>query len=342
MIPRDYKGGDRRWPRVLFLIFLPFLFSFTDFESHALHIDTWMLKKNIDAFVSRRGPSAVVLYDADKEESLYLYNHKDGVERGFPPGSIVKPFAAALLHAGGKALESWTCRGKYYPPRSSISEKDFQLFHLPRDKKKRPYFRCSLRKGHGSCDLREALRVSCNSYFLRAAEKDRSLVEDTAALWGLDALSDRWHRGIKESSHLPVTSFRKQAAVIGEGGLLLLSPLEVARVYGQLLFSPPEFKKKVPASTCRFILKGLRDVVEEGTLKKLAADNRDIEIIGGKTGTATLYGQRYRTHGWNVVLFRYRKMSCVMVTFVARGSGSRQARELSEIVLRGLKLHRIN
>ncbi len=246
MITRNFKERKRVWFKVLFLLFLPFILSFTDFKSHALHLDTWMLKQNIDAFVSRRGISAVVLCDADKEEPLYLYNRRDGVERGFPPGSIVKPFVAALLHAGGKASETWTCRGKYYPPRNFLSEKDFKLFHLPRDGKKQPYFRCSLRKGHGTCELREALRVSCNSYFLRAAEKDRSLVEDTAALWGLDALSDRWHRAMKENDRLPVTSFRKQAAVIGEGGLLLLSPLEVARVYGQLLSSPPEFKKRYP------------------------------------------------------------------------------------------------
>lgn len=110
----------------------------------------------------------------------------------------------------------------------------------------------------------------------------------------------------------------------------------------QVFNFPEETKKRIPDDTRRFLLEGLKRVVQEGTLKKLVSNNREIDLIGGKTGTATWFGERYRTHGWNVIFFRYRKSNYILVTFVMRGSGGGAARELSEIVLNHLKIRRIN
>lgn len=58
-----------------------------------------------------------------------------------------------------------------------------------------------------------------------------------------------------------------------------------------------------------------------------------LEIRGGKTGTATMVRQKYLTHGWNVILFRYDGEPYVLVTFVEKGIGGREAKQLSSLIL---------
>lgn len=329
--------------RILPCLLLPlFLSAFTSTEK-PLFPDTWILHHRIESFAAVNGGCAVVLLDAFTSEPLFVHNRKLAAERGFPPGSLAKVFSAALLHMGGEAEVVHACRGKYFPPERILTGRDSRIFHLPLDKKKKMYFRCSLRKGHGSCDLARALTVSCNTYFLSAAAVHGGLVDETSALWELDVLSKKWHDRLDGRIRPEMTSFRKQASVIGEGGLLLLSPLEVAHLYRRLLTSPQKKRQReIPPATRRFLLRGLKRVVQEGTLRKLNCRNRDVEILGGKTGTATWRGERYRTHGWNVILFRYRGRDCILVTFVMRGSGGGTARVLSEEVLNHLKIRRIN
>lgn len=324
------------------LLLLPLLLNAFRMEKKESLLETWILQHRIESFTKMKGEAAVVILDALTSESIFIFNENLAGERGFPPGSLVKIFSSAMLHIQGKMEQSFSCRGKYYPPGEILTDEDSRIFHLPRDAKKNRYFRCSLRRGHGTCNLEKALMVSCNTYFLTSAEKNRDLVEQTAELWDLDMISKKWHDRLRGSGEFHVTSFRKQASVLGEGGLLLFSPLEVGRLYRRFLTSPEETKKRIPDDTRRFLLEGLKRVVQEGTLKKLVSNNREIDLIGGKTGTATWFGERYRTHGWNVIFFRYRKSNYILVTFVMRGSGGGAARELSEIVLNHLKIRRIN
>ncbi len=337
------KACSKRRRFSFFILLLLFSFLCGAVSEKEFHLsNTWILQRRIDSFVKKRGEAGVVVLDGLSGDSIYIYNERCVRERGFPPGSLAKVFAAAVLHMQGCSGIVYTCRGRYYPPRGRLTPLDPQVFNLPRDKKKRMYFRCSLRRGHGECDLQRALVKSCNTWFLSAAGRDPELADEVAAFWGLDACAKRWHEQSPGGKRGVVTSFRKQASVIGEGGLLLLSPLQVARLYRRLLTSPHEKGRKIPVETQQFLRRCLSGVVQEGTLKKLVTRNSTIDVTGGKTGTATFAGERYRTHGWNVIFFTMKKRTFLMVTFVMRGSGGGAARELSAIVLDNLAVGRIN
>ena len=108
----------------------------------------------------------------------------------------------------------------------------------------------------------------------------------------------------------------------------------MARLFSIFGPIPPKEEGLLVSGRNRNILaQALRGVVEEGTLKGLKHNRSYVTILGGKTGTATQRGRHFLTHGWNVILLEYRGRPLVMVTFVKKGSGGKEARRLSEAIL---------
>jgi cell division protein FtsI/penicillin-binding protein 2 len=104
-------------------------------------------------------------------------------------------------------------------------------------------------------------------------------------------------------------------------------------------FSPPATKRRrlqVSPGSLRTVNSALADVIRKGTLKGMDVRKEGLEIRAGKTGTATHQGGRYCTHGWNVISFSYRNEDYLLLSFVEKGSGAKEARILSEKVLRSL------
>ena len=276
------------------------------------------------------GSLGLIIYDSREEEVVYRYSTRGlDLNRAYPPGSVAKVLSALIFlrHPGAfdfDPLEKISCGGKFYPLKP-FQAADHSNFHLPKDQQGTHYFRCSLRDGHGACNLHQALVHSCNHYFLTIASRSETGFYDF----------------LRDEKLLPanrarenLTPFMHTSAAIGEGGDLLLSLEEVAGIFSIFGTIPPKNEAVVLSGKNRSaIVRALKGVVEEGTLKDLEYNRSNVIVLGGKTGTATHRGRHFLTHGWNVILLEYRGRPLVLVSFVKKGSGGKEARKLSEAIL---------
>ncbi len=219
----------------------------------------------------------------------------------YAPGSTFKPITAlAGLGAGIPASGTYECIGYYMCGKMRI--------------------RCARTWGHGRLNLRTALRDSCNSYFchdgmeagtnaVMAAARAFGLGSktgidfgaDAAGVvpdegWKLDRYRERWYPGdLAQMS-------------IGQG-MLLASPLQMARVAGALgtgCLVTPRLKAGLPAERkplpfpvphLNAVREGMRLVVDGGTGRR-AGEGVDAWVIG-KTGTAEIgRGATRRKNTW--------------------------------------------
>ena len=81
------------------------------------------------------------------------------------------------------------------------------------------------------------------------------------------------------------------------------------------------------------IKEALRLTITEGTLKNLHLKNTSIQILGGKTGTPTQDGGKFQTHGWNILYFQKGDTPYLLVVFIEKGSGKKEAMEVSTLIL---------
>ena len=220
----------------------------------------------------------------------------------YAPGSTFKPVTAlAGLAAGHAADERHDCFGAFNYGGMTI--------------------RCARRWGHGSLDVREALRDSCNPFFcslgvaigtnaLVAAARafglgaktgidfpvdDAGVVPD--ATWKMETYREKWYPGdVAQMS-------------IGQG-MLLVTPLQMARVAGALgtgVLVTPHLKADLPpertplpfdAGRLAVVREGLRMVVGRSGTGKRGAEGVAAEVIG-KTGTAEVGArERRRKNTW--------------------------------------------
>ncbi len=289
--------------------------------------------------------------DIQTGEILLMENPHLAAESVFPAGSTAKPLSALSMMKHSEDLDinpekEIICSGKFF---GSFTQQDMNNFNLPADETGRHYFKCSLQSGHGNVNMKQALIHSCSCWFLTmAAEKPEKLFhfmeKDFALTSGTGAAL------LKATEHPAETGtgslFAYTAASIGEGGLVRISPLKAAQIYAGIFsggkipvpFQPP-YKPDSSASCLPFskadikkIYKSLEECVRYGTLKGLKMPGMP-EIAAGKTGTATVYCGRYRTHGWNAVHIRHKNRDYVLVTFVLRGSGSKEALHYSQEII---------
>ena len=174
------------------------------------------------------------------------------LDRPHPVGSLQKPFvlrAWAETHAGEG------------PPHVVCG----------------PTSRCWLAEGHGPLDLRRAVAVSCNTYFLELA----SHTSPTAIEAALRAAG---------FAVLPPVTLRTAIGLDSESHVVTIRPSVLLLAYDRLVREPWAFGEEVRTE----LLAGLRDAGLEGTALGLAQRG-----LYAKTGTvASIEGRTPGTSGW--------------------------------------------
>lgn len=299
-------------------------------------------------FEQKSGNCAAVLVESQNCRITFIHNRRVSLERRFPPGSLMKPMSAALLADSDPSLPSSSleCRGHFVPEDAfSLSdEKRFNLAHDPESGLRS--FPCSVSTGHGSVTMRSALIRSCNVFFLSAVHKTPDFFERLVAVWKLD---DPLLPGLaaQSSSIKDISPFQKISASIGEGSGVLLSPLKIAQNYSALfegtpLMEPyeagnPSVRSDLPLK--RESLDSVRSALSatacEGTLAGLKIP-AGCTFLGGKTGTSTALGDKSIHHGWNALWIECGGKRYVLVTFVLKGRGAKEACEFSSEILEAM------
>ena len=243
-----------------------------------------------------------VLSQACYEESLKSRNLASG--GAYAPGSTFKPLTAlAAMKSGVEPGYGYECVGYYECGPMKI--------------------RCARAWGHGDMDIRSALRESCNSFFCNlGVTAGTNAVMSTARAFGLGSRT-----GIDFVEDLPglvpdaEAKFARGAGPwyagdlaqmsIGQG-LLLVTPLQMARVIGAIntgFLVTPRLNSELPPvrtpvrgfteAQFRTVREGLAMVTNGGTGRRGAA-GVDAEVVG-KTGTAEVgYGERRYKNTWFV------------------------------------------
>jgi len=182
--------------------------------------------------------SAVLARDFNDPDLSYLLLDEDGqviaqrwddLERDIPVGSLTKPFLAVAYGRTHQTFPAFRCTGKKT---------------------------CWLPRGHGTLHIREAIALSCNSYFHQ-----------------LVAGAGRGFGPAMESFELHASHGSGEAQ-----SLATASPLALARAYLELSHHKEERE-------VRPVLQGLALSAQKGTAKVVAAEMPGLSALA-KTGTA--------------------------------------------------------
>ena len=255
----------------------------------------------------------------------------------YAPGSTFKPITAlAGLSVGYPPNAEYFCTGVFAYGAMKL--------------------RCSSRWGHGPMTMRTALAKSCNPYFcnmsveigsnaiIRVARQfglgERTGIDfgtDSAGVvpdaeWKRRVYNERWYPG-----DLPQMS-------IGQG-MLLVSPLQMARVAGALgtgYLVTPHLKAgqaavrealAVRAADLRVVREGLRMVVEGGSGWR---GGKDVPVaVAGKTGTAEVgAGERRRKNTWFIAYAPAEKPTVAVAMVIENGQsgGGTTAPKVAEVL----------
>jgi len=260
-------------------------------------------------------------------------------QENFPPGSPFKVISAlAFLEAGGAAGSSVNCPGQYYLPG----------WDKP--------FRCNVSGGHGSVNLKDALKYSCNVYFYQNIQKCRSeAFMDLAHEWGFGRPT-----GIDLPFEVKGSLPMREADSLWTGSVLHLSigqgqiaatPLQVLCAFAafanggravqprlvcyrrtpdeERIEHPPQFHD-IPLSPRHrnAILEGLIAVANEPGGTAAAAQFSKEWKVAGKTGTAERSGRE--DDAWFVGFAPWNDPEVVVLVMLeGAGHGGREAGPLA-------------
>ena len=212
----------------------------------------------------------------------------------YPPGSVFKPIPA-LVGLQKNLINPQTevvCKGH-----STLGDRNYY---------------CWKKNGHGTVNLKKAIKESCDVYFYELAKKTN--IDDIAKLSTDLGLNKKYDIGLSNIGKGLVPSKKWKKAFLDESwyqgetlitcigqGFNQTSPLQLATLYSALLnggkYPIPKLDKKSPTlitgkllkDTHReIIIEALNSVVQEprGTAHKLSISNPNFVKIGGKTGTS--------------------------------------------------------
>ncbi|MBP9162070.1 MAG: hypothetical protein KBF99_02765 [Leptospiraceae bacterium] len=332
------------------LLLIPIsLFGFDEAKLNTA-LTTWEKKNKNEAIVLITSP------ESGKIE--FAYTEKNAFYKKLPPGSILKTLSSFVFLANQEKFhisseQKYFCIGKFEEPTKDYFKAEDKIrFNLVEDSKTgKNYFRCSKEKGHGEITMRKALAESCNAYYLHFVSADseffyKTLIQDWRLDEGTGASFERTSTNAKILTHKIPTPFESSLTSIGDDGQIKLTALKLAQIYGAIFSDTPilmpilkgETPKQVSPfpysdSIRRKIQQALRLTVKEGTLKNVHLQNTSIQILSGKTGTPTREGKKYTTHGWNIIYFKKGDNPYLLVVFVDKGSGKKEALELSTVIL---------
>jgi len=222
---------------------------------------------------------------ADKVNLPLLHR---AVKKLYPPGSTMKPLAALAALGAGTITPGteYTCRG---------------YLHVPGK------FRCWHRLGgHGSIDMVDALKRSCNVYFYRVGQGlGVGMLGDWLCGFGL---ADKPGTGLPEerAGHVPTRGTVGESRLLAIGqGPMDATPLHVANAIATIAAggefrspiialegSPKPVRRQLPVRSdhAEAVRRGMRKVVKEqgGTAHKYFRTNMPRTAVCAKTGTATV------------------------------------------------------
>jgi cell division protein FtsI/penicillin-binding protein 2 len=315
-----------------------------------------ILNEAIKKYESAVSPCAALIMDSRNGRIIYMHNRSVVTEKRLSPGSLVKPLSALIFLEYADTLsfdkDAVTyCNGRFYPQsQAKLLKSDLAWFNLPKDENGTRYFKCSAPNGHGDVNLHASLTESCNAYYLTAASRHpgeffRLFRGAFTPERGTGASLLKNSETVFSPDTARLTPFRLAASSIGEGGSILMSPLKIAQLYAGIFHGAFPVPFEAPFTSAQnslsvnfsaenrtLVKQALADVVQSGTLKKIGAFPF-VKILGGKTGTATIYGKLYETHGWNVICFKFKERDYILVSFVEKGSGAKKALALSSVIL---------
>lgn len=264
-------------------------------------------------------------------------------------GSVFKVVTASVAIEEGKSDLIYECKG-------SIEKSDTT-------------FNCNKKEGHEKLDLKNALTVSCNPYFIELSckiPKDKLL--KTAEALGFNKATDFGNQFKTDKGNLPKEAELNSDAAIGNLGFgqgsLLATPLQIANCYATIvnggIYNEPRLIKgyldkenhltKVKVSdgkrvlkneTCDILREYLFNVVENGTGKTAKST---LLKSGGKTATAET-GQIDKngveiSHSWFVGFFPYENPKYVICIMKENGvSGSIDCAPVFKEIGEALFLH---
>jgi cell division protein FtsI/penicillin-binding protein 2/regulator of extracellular matrix RemA (YlzA/DUF370 family) len=295
-----------------------------------LEKDTRLREAAIDAMDGR--PGAVVIMEVGTGRIRAMTGEETAVEWAFPPGSLIK------LVTAWKAMEEGTLSpGKRFVCTGSarFSETEYPCWYPP---------------GHGDLDLVHGIAYSCNLYFLSLGD---TVPADTTYR-GLAELGF----GKKTGVNLPGEAAGRVSPpggpgrdyLIGNTDTVTATPLQVitylsALVNGGSVWVPavtgssdeiasfsPRLARRIDASRAApVIAKGMRDAVRYGTATMAAVERHEVM---GKTGTGTLLGVPWETHGWFLGFAPAEAPEIAIVVFLYRGMGGEDAAPVAREVFR--------
>ncbi len=237
-------------------------------------------------------------------ESPYKPLLNKSLTGAYPPGSTLKVISAiAAQEAGVKPSKTNYCRGKvWYGNR---------------------YFHCWKRGGHGTLDMKGAIKNSCDSYFYEIAkELDIDVLADVARRFGLGQTYELGISGQK-AGLVPDRAWKRRyyagqpenqkwfqgetlSAIIGQGAMTT-TPLQLAvmaariasghavhprlvRAVGDLILPAPAAPRIIVDQTHLDLVRaGMNAVTNEyGTAARSRLEDPDWQLAG-KTGTSQVY-----------------------------------------------------
>lgn len=277
------------------------------------------------------------------------------VAGAYPPGSTFKPVVAMAALANGRARASaeFSCSGVFL-----LGTHPFACWYAP---------------GHGTIDLRQALRYSCNVYFYRLAlQAGPDYVWHMAAALGLGRPSgidldyevgglvpdDAWKRrtagdawrdgdtcnlaiGQGALTATPVQMAVVAAALANGGRVVRPRLVSATRAQGESAFrrraAQPAADLHWDPAQLAAVREGMRDVVQapDGTGRRARVPG---VTIAGKTGTAQYGPGETNLHrGWMIAFapFDTPRYAAAMVIEEAESGGGTVAPRL-QVLLRGL------
>ena len=243
---------------------------------------------------------AQVFEDKDNDKINTLLNDKSKplFNRAFsgfyPPGSVFKPIPALLGLQKNLISENTEVFCKGY---SSLNDRNYY---------------CWKKRGHGTVNLKKAIKESCDCYFYELAK--RININELASLATNLGLNQKYNLGLSNVQKGLIPDKKWKRAFLDESwypgetlitcigqGYNLTSPLQLANLYSaflnggkypiprinknsDILFAGKSFKKNHQ----KILMESLNAVVQEpsGTAFKLNTLHPDFVKIGGKTGTS--------------------------------------------------------
>lgn len=262
------------------------------------------------------------------------------IRSAYPPGS---PFKVVMAAAG--------LAERVIGPSERVYCSGQTMLHGRR-------WRCHKRSGHGSVDLHDAIRQSCNVYFYTLGERlGIERIARYARLFGFDRASGIDLEG-ERSGLVPDPAWKMAArktqwyagetvsVSIGQGSLLV-TPVQMARMTAVIasrgLLSPPHLRldtqipppvnSGIPREVLERIAEAMEAVVAGGTG---AAARVPGVRIAGKTGTVQTIHQatwtdsddlpeEHRDHAWFVTFAPVEAPELVVAVFVEHGGKGSQA-----------------